>query len=320
MSGFGCENISYTVVIPCSVVNSIITILNFVIVVYALRKFAGAKIASSFKIICITALILLTLTSIFEGLAFYRYAECPPTRWKSSFYNIVFFGYVLTVPFSLMAIYILLTMRVTAAFNTSAFRLSTKLTCYFYFFTIFQFIYFIVVYIVAIYFVSRSQTKATENIVSTCAFLSALWILLYIFNFVAVVCVFIKKLRYFAVSILKDRQEDQIQILNTTIKIVFCCSFAIGSSMLVIVLLIIDATLPQDYGFDLIINTFYSIDSLINGICLILQWRFSEKIYFKLCSKCDSCIKLLCKQAFVESSTKVGLDVMSRTASVDISQ
>ena len=92
--------------------------------------------------------------------------------------------------------------------------------------------------------------------------------------------------------------------------------FAMASSFICILLLLgivsfMDANflLRQKYGI-----IAFSIDNLVNSICLALQFHFCKKIYRKICNKCH----VKCEDRYTNETNKHNSNQLQRLASREL--
>ena len=96
-------------------------------------------------------------------------------------------------------------------------------------------------------------------------------------------------------------KEEQSCIFDIIARMLFCCSLAVLSSIMSIILCLINASFDASMvDFTFFTYCFINIDTCINSFCLLLQWPFSTNLYNKLCGKCDSKVKkCFCLNQFV---------------------
>ena len=123
----------------------------------------------------------------------------------------------------------------------------------------------------------------------------------YAVSFLFILYLFFTKLRLCAATLFKHNKETQENVFDLAMKQLVCCISAILSTTVCGIMLIIwmlAETILNEYlnvNYTLAIcYTLVGIDSAINSLCLILQWPFSETLYYKLCNKSHQCMEKFC--------------------------
>ena len=88
---------------------------------------------------------------------------------------------------------------------------------------------------------------------------------------------------------IRDAMADTMT-LDIGTRMLICVFFALLSS-LIISLLFQRVSVDRSHSMAMTFTISLVVDSIINSLCLILQWEFSDKLYYALCDRCDLCVK-----------------------------
>lgn len=93
--------------------------------------------------------------------------------------------------------------------------------------------------------------------------------------------------------------EQQIQMITVVSKYIILVSFAIGSTMIVCVLIVIYIVTQFASISWYLLWTWLIIEYMCNLICLYLQYGFAQKHYWKLCNKLHGVLATKCMKVTV---------------------
>ena len=308
MSGFGCDNIPYAVVVSCFLWNGFLLLGNVGLLLAACnysRKEATLKTA--IKVTCTFTYLFLVLTSIGCNSILTQYLVCPSQRANSLFYVISVLITILAIPSSLVLLQILFTFRFITSFEDSMLTVSKTLkftlyllctieiitTCLMPFCGIMAVIYY------DAHGINNDNYQAYNFILAT---LFAILIVMYLIHLIILGINFCLKMKQFARinnAVDNNNDDNYNAIVNLTSKLFSCWLFAFVSTLCVNLLITIlfltninDTNRHNRYiGTSLLSFSMVNLDSFVNGLALAMQFPFGSILYTKLCCNCDKNIK-----------------------------
>lgn len=314
------SNLSFSVL--CTIVSTTLTIYC----IYKL--FNNKKIKKHIYCLCVLSLITLSLECTFILICLILFQQCPAQRESNLLYLASAGLYVLMVLSSLVLIHGLFIARVINTFDKTMISIRGKTKKVLYFGAIIQGILFILNIISGIIHTTATDPKIEQTARSCGIVLASVFTILYLVNFISALVIFVQKLTIFSQFIddsdnnnsnSKNKDIDANKRKATTIAIktkttqtqvkigtesdvsvmqkrlyalisrmVVCCTWAIGSTLLSLIMFTILYSQFTDsiLGLSLLYHI-YSLDATINCLSLMLQWKFSTGIYYKICNVCD---------------------------------
>ena len=85
--------------------------------------------------------------------------------------------------------------------------------------------------------------------------------------------------------------------INVATKIVLCVFFALLSSFLLAIMFVIVGNVQSHY-VSAMMSLAMIFDSITNILCALLQWKFSDQLYNKICKQCDLGCKHYCMEQY----------------------
>eukprot|EP01083_Nonionella_stella_P026051 71725_1 len=92
----------------------------------------------------------------------------------------------------------------------------------------------------------------------------------------------------------QSEQELQFFMKTTTKYAVLVLCSSISACLVQFCWSLYDFLVPQNYLGLLLPLTMFSVDSLINTICIYLLFQFGHAVYARRCRKCDTCCRNIC--------------------------
>ena len=303
MSGFGCDNVPFSV-IPIILINIVFSVINLVLFLRGCIFFwDNQNIKNNVKISCFSTLLCLFLTSIGCSLTILMFFICPINR--NNEYQLYF---DVSVPIvlsgtglSLILIQMLFTFRVINVFKSSALEVSNMLKRTLYSLSLFECITFCIWNISNVLFIATGEKNSFYQTLRILNF--GILVILYFIQFIVLGYNFIKKLKHFAVVVCSSDVSLQKKISSLIYKLFLCWLLSFSSTFLnygfiILYSAIVDYYVKSkisEYIIVPLVFSMFNIDTLMNNIGLVMQFEFGEKLYKKLCTTCDNRLKKKCK-------------------------
>lgn len=284
-----CDSIAPTFLYTVVTFQGFVVLSDLVIWCFAFYQFCISsrkiEISQTVRIVCLTALTAHSCTGALTVLTVTEFSKCPQLRWKSWLYIFSFYSMTITGSIGLLSTYCLMVIRVKFALLDTLFELSKKILLCSWSFITFQILMPSLGLTASIIILAETGNDHWASKSDIALFYMAFWLLNYSINFIIILIVFIKKLRLLSEYLFANSTKSQKKLLYLGIKTVLCCGVAIGSTLTITFGLLIIAAANNNYSI-IILYSLTTLDSIINSICLILQWPFTLTIYDKTCGKC----------------------------------
>ena len=316
MPAFGCDDLPYYVVIPFVSVNALCVLFNLIQIAFVFTHFFSQKCATDGKdgfnkklgFVSTMATIFLLITSILLFCLVILFQLCPSNRTNGPYWMVA-----LATPIFILASYVSISAsffyRVVLAFKNSIADIKNKHNKLHKFISILITVESILLIVFAAAQVTWSQASVkTQKIVFYVCYITQMVVMwVHIILVIFLIKYFVKQLKYmFAFFANGDKNvnhhtNDGISIvarklINTATKAYASYVFIIISTatgILFAAIFIPLSTFKTNKGNNNVIYTiaicsFYTvmnIDSVINTLCLSLQWPFSSRLYVFFCKK-----------------------------------
>ena len=302
---FGCDDLSFFVVIPAFTINIIASIVN-VTIFFASCYFmyvADSKIKKTLKIIFVALEFAYVIGNVSSTIRVFAYAICPSTRYSlTTTESIIYWQmtkvYIVGYQLGLILLYYLFVFRAIHAFQDTIFEFSKSNKILLHLLG-FSMILPLLLADILIIFVGEFGTNQIANVSFNLGYA------MFVVGSIVVLFMFVNKFNNYRSWVISNKsngsntptsvsRQDKIG-LNLLLKILVCCGVATGTTIMSRVFFYFFFIIDNDY-YPLIYFVLISIDIAANGLLIFLQWSFSDKLYNKWCGKCDTALKHPCKQ------------------------
>lgn len=286
------------------------SIVLSVLFVWSLVRLYGARKQSSMKlkfcVLFVISMILFIIDAISVNYTNFMWVEhCQFNDSYDDNPTLLLMTMIMSISIitALATMYVLFSLRLICIFDGCILEISNKLKYYLNIVASVQ-----ITLSVLIWLVYAIDPKNMSYI----ALFASIILLLYIFNSIFSTVVFSRKLQ--SLTKFGGSQQGLNQTITITreiaSKIIVCMFFALLSTAFLVVLGILVAFLTSHY-VSIILRIAVLIDSVINSLCLTLQWNFSHDLYGKLCKSCHTIVKNIHnKEKLVQmTSVSVGTSV-----------
>ena len=297
-----CSYLPAELLVSILIIEGIVLLCNIIICCGAIYKFCfknSDKIILQIRIVCLIGIFSQLATSIASFVFFLDFSSCPNIGGHSLTYVVSSVLIVASASVNVCSVYYLMAIRVKYILKDSIFELSKWVVIYFK-------VTIIVVSIVCIICVAFGITwiwnsdysysdddndKNNKNEQWTSgvyALLLLLGNLIYVINFIILIKLFVDKIQLLSKALFANNIKSQRMLYQLTVRTVVCCAIAILSSIGVGTT-VIAVGISQSVLVFAIHHWLVSIDTTVNGCCLMLQWPFTQHIYDRLCGKIKCC-------------------------------
>ena len=318
MSGFGCDELPYSVAIPFLSLNALCVLANMTQIFFVFRHFLCRKSAPDgndgfnhkLGLVSTVAMILLLITSILIFCSLLVFQLCPSNSTNISLYRRLTLAAEIFTLSAYVSINASFFYRIVLAFENSIVDIKNKNSklhkCISIIITVESIL--LTMYAAAAIVWLQASIKIQKIFFFVCYIMVVVVVLVHIILVIFLVKFFVKQLKYmfafFASANVNHNSNDGInkvtrKLLNTATKTYVSYVFTIiSTAILVLVLLLISLSLSS---FEISVNngnseviytilicshfTIMNIDNVINTLCLSLQWPFSSKLYVFFCKK-----------------------------------
>ena len=293
MSGYGCDDLAYSAVIPPYFANGVCVLAGGCFTVYTIYALLfhnfSSKLAKTVRALQIVTLLSLFLAICLTCITVYRYYQCPSNRLNDNS-NYTRFLAVSGV-FRYLALFMIeisFLDQFIRGFKDSIIEIPST--------TIFRLKSMVIIQLILL--IAASMSMGLFPLASYLLIL--LIILLYIITTLIIILQFIKYLKIF-VRLFKNSSKYQVkqQLIYNVAKRKFLCHLNCIISTLIITIIVVVILTIINRGLEIntgLYNwTLFNIDNFINVIFLMFQWPFSTNIYNKFCLNCQiyqKCLKL----------------------------
>ena len=254
------------------------------------------EITIRFLILFLTPIIFFIITGITtSGIMIFYVEECEfdPSN-KSSILVKAFWSIVgICYNTGLASLFLSFSTRLLYVFNGSIFEASKCIKYYLNIIGYSQFIFSLLLWIVLISFG-----------ITIVSIINGLILFSYIIHSIAITIIFEKKVKKLddlitgtmtttnAMDKKKSTNKLHIQLKEMAVKLLICVFFALLSTLGTITITMLGSFGIGDDNryFELFTWMVFLFDVLVNSICLMLQWNFSNRLYFKMCNKCHKIV------------------------------